>query len=249
MKLLTCPVCGAALAAEGRTLRCGGGHCFDCAKEGYVNLLISGRPGDSRGDNKDMARSRRDFLNQGYYQSLAKAVGDCVENFCPDGGTVFDICCGEGYYTDFLSKNYNCRFYGFDISKNMVRLAAKRKCGAVFFVANIAAIPVKTGAVDMAFHLFAPFHADEFSRVLADDGVPEGDDAGYDLFLGNPPYYGDWCIAETFIATARRALRKGGVCMTVAKSDGGLHEIQAKVFGDAAVTRRRGYCVFSSIHP
>ena len=85
--------------------------------------------------------------------------------------------------------------------------------------------------------------------VLADDGVPEGDDAGYDLFLGNPPYYGDWRIAETFIATARRALRKGGVCMTVAKSDGGLHEIQAKAFGDAAVTRRRGYCVFSSIHP
>ena len=85
--------------------------------------------------------------------------------------------------------------------------------------------------------------------MLADDGVPEGDDAGYDLFLGNPPYYGDWRIAETFIATARRALRKGGVCMTVAKSDGGLHEIQAKAFGEAAVTRRRGYCVFSSIHP
>ena len=171
MKLLTCPVCGAALAAEGRTLRCSGGHCFDCAKEGYVNLLISGRPGDCRGDNKDMARSRRDFLNQGYYQALAKAVGDCVERFCPDGGTVLDICCGEGYYTDFLSKNYNRRFYGFDISKNMVRLAAKRKCGAVYFVANIAAIPVKTSAVNMAFHLFAPFHADEFSRVLADDGV------------------------------------------------------------------------------
>ena len=61
--------------------------------------------------------------------------------------------------------------YGFDISKNMVRLAGKRRCGASFFVANISSIPVKSGSVKLAFHLFAPFHAAEFGRILADDGV------------------------------------------------------------------------------
>ncbi|MBQ3952838.1 MAG: methyltransferase, partial [Ruminococcus sp.] len=61
-------------------------------------------------------------------------------------------------------------YYGFDISKNMVRLAAKRRC-ATFFVANIASIPIRDESVRFAFHLFAPFHATEFGRVLQRDGV------------------------------------------------------------------------------
>ncbi|MBQ1813418.1 MAG: methyltransferase, partial [Ruminococcus sp.] len=73
-ELLRCPVCACPLHAEGRTLRCERGHSFDIAKEGYANLLLSGKPGDSKGDNKEMARSRRDFLNKGYYEPLARAV-------------------------------------------------------------------------------------------------------------------------------------------------------------------------------
>lgn len=85
--------------------------------------------------------------------------------------------------------------------------------------------------------------------VLADDGLPPDDNARYDLFLGNPPYYGDWQIAETFIATAFKVLKPGGRCLTVAKNEGGLAEIQSRIFGRADTIRRRGYCVFSSIHP
>lgn len=87
----------------------------------------------------------------------------------------------------------------------------------------------------------------EARLVLADDGLPADDAKAYDLFLGNPPYYGDWRIAETFIATAHSTLRTGGICLTVARSEGGLREIQAKAFGKSEVIRRRGYCVFSSI--
>lgn len=171
MKLLMCPVCGADVSLIDKTLKCDNNHCFDFAKEGYVNLLLSGKSGDDRGDNKGMARSRRDFLNSGCYAVLADAVGECVEKYTSEGDSVLDICCGEGYYTDYISKRYSRDYYGFDISKNMVRLAAKRKCGASFFVANISSIPVKSGSVKLAFHLFAPFHADEFGRVLSDNGV------------------------------------------------------------------------------
>ncbi len=83
--------------------------------------------------------------------------------------------------------------------------------------------------------------------VLSDIGTAAEDDASFDLFLGNPPYFGDWRIAETFVSTAFRALRPGGRCLTVAKSEGGLGEIQSRIFGNAAILRRRGYCVFSSI--
>ena len=171
MNILKCPVCGQKLYNENKTWRCANKHSYDIAKEGYVNLLSAHKKGDVIGDNKEMALSRRDFLNKGYYRSLANTVTECLDKYSDDGENVLDICCGEGYYTAFATERLNRSFYGFDLSKNMVRLAAKRKINAEFFVANIASIPVKDSSVKAAFHLFAPFHASEFRRVIADDGV------------------------------------------------------------------------------
>ena len=171
MEIIKCPVCGQALKAENRIWRCENRHSYDVAKEGYVNLLSARRSGDMIGDNREMALSRRDFLNKGYFQPLAKAVTDRLEKYSADGDCVLDICCGEGYYTAYAAERLKRRFYGFDLSKNMVRLAAKRNTPATFFVANIAAIPIADGAVKAAFHLFAPFHAGEFRRIIAHDGV------------------------------------------------------------------------------
>lgn len=135
-----------------------------------MNLLKSGKNGALIGDNRSMAVSRRDFLNKGYYDALAtelKKEYDTVKN---NGFTAVDICCGEGYYTQFISRDAEGAFYGFDISKEMIRLGAKRKCNASFFVANMKALPLKSGSVDLAFHLFAPFCEDEFARVLSKNG-------------------------------------------------------------------------------
>ena len=197
MNVLICPVCGQELFSEDRSWRCAKGHSFDRAKEGYVNLLFAHRSGDMIGDNKEMARSRRDFLNKGYYEPLAKAVTECLRRYSSDGDSVLDICCGEGYYTAYAADHLNRGFYGFDLSKNMVRLAAKRNCGATFFVANIASIPIRDGAVKAAFHLFAPFHAEEFRRVIAGDGVILTAIPGRDHLFGlkeilyDQPYYND----------------------------------------------------------
>ena len=197
MSILICPVCGEALSCENRIWRCVNRHCYDVAREGYVNLLSSSRKGDAVGDNKDMARSRRDFLNKGYYEPLAEAVADCLSAYSAQGDTVLDICCGEGWYTAYACERLSRSFYGFDLSKNMVRLAAKRKCPAEFFVANIASIPIRDKAVKTAFHLFAPFHAREFGRVLADDGVlltaiPGRDHLfGLKELLSDEPYLND----------------------------------------------------------
>ena len=60
--------------------------------------------------------------------------------------------------------------YGFDLSKTMVRLAAKRKNGGQYFVANLARMPVAESCIDTALHLFAPFHDRAFARVLAPGG-------------------------------------------------------------------------------
>ncbi len=197
MEILKCPVCGQAPERHDRVWVCENRHSYDVAKEGYVNLLSARKSGDMTGDNKEMARSRRDFLNKGYYEPLAKAVTESLERYTTDGDSVLDICCGEGYYTAYAARRLDRRFYGFDLSKNMVRLAAKRKTSAQFFVANIAAIPIRDGAVKAAFHLFAPFHAAEFRRVIADDGVILSAIPGRDHLLGlkeilyDEPYLND----------------------------------------------------------
>ena len=75
MPELTCPVCGGALHREERSLRCGAGHCYDLARQGYVNLLRTNRSKDKRhGDDKRMVAARTAFLDAGYYAPLRDAI-------------------------------------------------------------------------------------------------------------------------------------------------------------------------------
>lgn len=167
-----CPVCGAMLQKTGASLRCERGHSFDFAKEGYVNLLTGNhKPGDKTGDSREMARARRAFLEKGYFRPLADALSEMVRAEQKENPAVLDICCGEGYYSEQISRALPCRLLGFDLSKEMVRLAAKRKLDALFFVANLAAVPLPDNSVDVALHLFAPFHEETFARLMKDDGV------------------------------------------------------------------------------
>ena len=166
-ELLRCPVCGQAFTEYGRALRCGAGHCFDLAKEGYVNLLTGSKPADAMGDNKQAARYRRDFLNKGYYAPLREAL---TARYAQRAGSLLDLCCGEGYYTAALGQLPGLRVYGFDLAREMVRLAAKRSPGLTLFVANLARIPVGDACFDWATLLFAPFGEAELCRVLRPGG-------------------------------------------------------------------------------
>lgn len=161
MSILICPVCSEKLNTYGNSLKCCNNHSFDIAKEGYVNLLTGSKSGDRTGDSKESARARHSFLAKGYYE--------CLKNYICEklSGTVLDICCGEGYYDD-----YSGEFYGFDISKEMVRLASKSHNGENYnyFVANMSSIPIESESIDTAIHMFAPFNEKEFSRVLRKNG-------------------------------------------------------------------------------
>ena len=165
--IIICPVCKERLYRKEKALCCSSGHSFDVAKEGYVNLLTGNKKsGSLTGDNKTMALCRHAFLEKGYYSCLKDALQN---EFGDIKGNVLDICCGEGYYTDALSGSSKT-VYAFDLSKEMVKLAAKRKNSSAF-VANIASIPLESGSVNGAIHLFAPFHDREFSRIMSKDGV------------------------------------------------------------------------------
>ena len=87
----------------------------------------------------------------------------------------------------------------------------------------------------------------EAEFILSDDGLPRGRVGEYDLFVGNPPYYSDYRIAEVFLETAYRALKPGGICLTVVKTATGLLALQEKYFRKAEIIKRRGYCVLRSV--
>lgn len=84
--------------------------------------------------------------------------------------------------------------------------------------------------------------------ILSDSGTPTRMDGTFDVFVGNPPYYSDYRIAEVFLETARRALKPGGVCYQVVKNAAGLEPVQKRFFPDVEVIRRRNYAVLKSVN-
>ena len=85
--------------------------------------------------------------------------------------------------------------------------------------------------------------------ILSDNGTPRRMDGAFDVFVGNPPYYSDYRIAEVFLETAKRALKPGGICYTVCKNAAGLEPVQRKYFPTVEVIHRRGYAVLKSGNP
>lgn len=83
--------------------------------------------------------------------------------------------------------------------------------------------------------------------ILADNGTPERMDATFDVFVGNPPYYSEYRIAEIFYETAKRALKPGGVCYMVCKNAAGLEPVARNFFTRVEIVRRRGYSVLRSV--
>ena len=87
----------------------------------------------------------------------------------------------------------------------------------------------------------------EAEVILADNGTPARMDGTFDLFVGNPPYYSDYRIADVFLETAARALKPGGVCYTVCKNAAGLEPVQLRYFPKVEVIKRRNYAVLKSV--
>lgn len=102
-----CPKCGEPLHRDGGSFRCTANHVYDCARSGYVNLLLVQQMNTKLpGDNKLMVNARKNFLGKGYYDVLINAFSDCVKKYSVRNGTVLDAGCGEGIYTVSAAKKY-----------------------------------------------------------------------------------------------------------------------------------------------
>lgn len=169
---LLCPLCGQILTAEEHRMRCPQNHCFDIARQGYVNLLpVNHKHSLHPGDTKEQVAARRAFLDGGYYAPIAQAVREVAREFCPHAQNILDVGCGEGYYSAQVAVGFpGANLYGLDISKDAVRLASGRYKGNHWLCGTAAKLPFD-GGFDLMLSLFALTIPQEFRRVLTDNGI------------------------------------------------------------------------------
>ncbi len=188
---LICPIDGLPLTSRGASLVCAGRHTFDCAREGYINLLpVQDKASRDPGDSKAMVAARHRFLETGAYASIAGALAEVAVSTLarrkrPGPAVILDAGCGEGYYLERLGQQLSgmpgvesAHLIGIDISKWAVRAAAKRGIPATWAVASNRRPPLAPGSVDLIVCLFgfpiwegfAPVQPREAEVILVDPG-------------------------------------------------------------------------------
>ena len=174
--LFRCPVCGGPLDREERVYRCADRHSYDIAKEGYTYLLPPNQKHSADpGDDKAMSAARRDFLSKKYYAPLLNTLCSRILPLVGEHPVILDAGCGEGYYTAGIRAALTAAgktpaIAGIDISKSILRLAAKREHALELAVASSYRLPVADGSIDLLLNCFSPLAIEEFRRVLRPEG-------------------------------------------------------------------------------
>jgi 23S rRNA (guanine745-N1)-methyltransferase len=127
-----------------------------------------------------MIAGRRDFFAAGYYRPLADGIADAILFYLRGSAeqVVLDAGCGEGYYLRQLRNHLEGRdleqttaLGGLDISKHAIRVAAKQDPRGLYAVASVYGMPILPGQVDVLLSHFSPLSAEDFKRVVHEDGV------------------------------------------------------------------------------
>ena len=180
--MVICPICHAPLTCEEKTWRCENGHCFDVARQGYVNLLpVSQKHSKNPGDTRLQVAARKEFLDGGHYRPIADKLCALVREAAPE--TMLDIGCGEGYYLSCVQDAHPVAGWGIDISKDAVRYAAVRNKRARFLTATASHLPFADESFDLLSSMFALTLPGEFARVLKPGGTYIEVTAGEDHLL------------------------------------------------------------------
>jgi len=205
LDILRCPICrddfyfdevGTGCATAG-TLRCGAGHAFDFARQGYVNLVPGGKLIHTA-DDADMVAARARYHDKDHNRGLADRVAELtldriraqMADEAADASTetasgdsahyyVVDVGAGTGYYAGAVAEaaeadptlSGRVSILAFDISKYALRRAAKAHPNVVAMgVDTWDGLPLADRSVDVLYCVFAPRNAQEFKRVLKPNG-------------------------------------------------------------------------------
>lgn len=166
--MLKCPQCLAPLTLLEKGYECLNRHHFDRSRL-KVTHLLNKQSSRLHGDNATLIQARHTFLQAGYYAPLKDALLKQIQSLAPL--TLVDLGCGEGYYTNAIQLALpQTQVYGFDLSKEGLKLAAQAKTPAHYFCASIAELPILDASVDLVTCIFVPVYLEEIKRILKPQG-------------------------------------------------------------------------------
>ena len=169
LHILRCPLCGGEFTRKDNSLLCEKRHCYDIARQGYVNFV----PGQREMFYKrELFESRAAAFAAGVYAPVVEELTHVIERHVRmENPVLVDAGCGEGYYAKAVCPGREMTRIGFDLSKEAVRLAARGEKQAMFFAADLKRIPLADHCADILLDIFTPADYAEFARVLKPDGL------------------------------------------------------------------------------
>ncbi|TVR37028.1 MAG: 23S rRNA methyltransferase [Nitriliruptor sp.] len=168
--LLRCPVCGLPLHRVDRAWRCEAGHCFDIARQGYVNLL-TGRAAHV-GDTATMLDARAAVLAAGHLDVVTRGVIDALADDLP-AGVIVEAGAGTAHHLAEVARALPSRS---GVALDASVAAAKRAAAAdrsriTSVVADVwQDWPLLDGVAAAVLSIFAPRNLSETARVLVPGG-------------------------------------------------------------------------------
>ncbi|MGB3673803.1 MAG: methyltransferase domain-containing protein [Candidatus Nanopelagicales bacterium] len=172
---MRCPIDQVPVTADQRSLTCESGHCFDIAKQGYVNLAVANSKASSlRSDDLDMVTSRQRFLATGAFDPIVDAVASRIpRDRTGNNGRLF-VELGAGtaaYLAAALDRNDDAHGIAIDLSIPATIRAARSHVRTTAIVSDSwAPLPLADDTVDAVLVAFAPRNLAEIARVLRPGG-------------------------------------------------------------------------------
>lgn len=185
-EIFICPLCKKQMQMiHLQSLVCCNQHCFDIAKQGYINLLSG--TSNTKYDKK-IFEYRRVISKSGLFNPLHAAVSEIIMSQLPSDEplSILDAGCGEGSHLNNIQIEINKKILnpllavGIDISKEGISFAAAEYSNVIWCVADIANCPFANQKFTFILNILSPANYSEFQRLIGDNGlvikiVPEQD--------------------------------------------------------------------------
>ncbi|ATW26621.1 putative RNA methyltransferase [Candidatus Formimonas warabiya] len=175
--LFRCPICaGKMKLMHEKSLICTNRHCFDLAKQGYVNLLS--RAVQTKYGRR-MFASRRLMCRRGFFDPLYTKISKLILNQAESRREtikILDTGCGEGSLLAKIqekitqSSEIDHLGVGLDISKEGIVMAAQEYADKIWCVGDLARAPFAGQQFHVLLNILAPANYAEFERMLSRDG-------------------------------------------------------------------------------
>ncbi|WP_227793635.1 putative RNA methyltransferase [Paenibacillus guangzhouensis] len=176
-EIFICPLCKKQMQLINlQSLVCSNQHCFDIAKQGYINLLS--RASNAKYDKK-IFEYRRVIIKSGLFNPLHAAVSGFIMSQLQHNEpvSILDVGCGEGSHLNNIQieitqkKPNPLLAVGMDISKEGIGFAAAGYSNAIWCVADIANCPFANQQFKFILNILSPANYSEFQRLITDNGL------------------------------------------------------------------------------